>query len=1110
MRSWVPSLVLLMVATVILVVIGLTGTAIGQTDPPALGDGDWTVSDTTVIRDWDVIMLRGDLHVTGGGSLSFINSTLLFVNQEAGEHGVLVDNGGTLRILGGATVGSSRPNVALTFVVETGCTLEIRDSNIEEVGMPAFGTRPDWKQISMYIATSDAIIENTTFTGGLAGPFFEEGVLPPPVRNCTFENFYGIISYGIGIEDCTFRNQNLFGVVFHGGDTGYVARCIFDSVFATCVQVGYEYFEPYELHPAEANVYDCTFYQSTRAIRVLDQSTSVIRNCDVDEMEREGIVTGVESNVHLVDCTINNTYDAIISQYEGRFDWTVRTSASVSGGSVTLAGDINVLEGARLDLMDIRHLTMLSTTVRPLWINLSRDATMRISGGSIEIPQQSAIPETWTPVRLGPDPKHIEGTLILSEVYALDVRDGYHLDTLHAFNCTFPVGEIWVEELWLDNCTIVPDTMASKVQLTIGGAFHRTECWFKDCVLEGLERIPAERPWLVVLRASVGSYNFLYDLKGMVDAGAIVVQGGGPETSYITLRWTIVTRVLWQNQAPIHNIRVRYTTGHGGRLTGTDQTGTTPVYQTQTESFSTVRGYSSYLPINVSVNISGLVEYKLVETVDGPIQVELVVFDLMPPRLELDQGPEIATNSTNLTLTGRVVDEHSGVSFLEMAILPAEYVRVQVDPGTGRFEHSIVLGKGYQTISVRGYDSVGNRKARLVEVYYSIIPPYVFIDDPLDGTWVNSNLTFVSGVTEAGATVELQGRITEASNGSFRIPANLVEGPNMLTVNVTSIAGNHNSTAVLVYLDTQAPSLEVVFPPSSPYHTREASHPVRGMAEPGVAVFINQVPVDSDPTGVFVTPQVKLDEGSTLVTLKAVDAAGNENVTQVVFVLDSVPPALVVLVDGMDATKYTGDEPLRTSRQTVTLTVITDEDAILFLDGEEVDMDGTELTLEHPLEEGIQSISLRVEDQAGNWQDHPPIRIDVDRTPPSLSLDPGTPNTTEEALLTLRGFTEPNCTLVVNGGRLGVDAEGRFQRVFLLNEGDNTLVIVSTDRYGQSTRLVYQVSMVAPEPEPWPDAPSLLPILLTLTVFILVVEVVVLHLYWRRRRKTGGADPDSA
>jgi hypothetical protein len=90
----------------------------------------------------------------------------------------------------------------------------------------------------------------------------------------------------------------------------------------------------------------------------------------------------------------------------------------------------------------------------------------------------------------------------------------------------------------------------------------------------------------------------------------------------------------------------------------------------------------------------------------------------------------------------------------------------------------------------------------------------------------------------------------------------------------------------------------------------------------------------------------------------------------------------------------------------------------------------------------------------------------------------------------------------VNGVRVSVDSQGVFVKNFLLNEGTNTVVVLSTDRYGQTSRLVYQVEMVAPGSEPWPDSPSLLPLMLGITVVVIVVEVVVLQLYWRR--KAGG------
>ena len=1096
------SLLLASAVMLTLVAIGLAGSSLAQTDPPALGDGDWTVRDTTVIRDWDVIMLRGDLLVTDGGELTLINSTLLFVNAEAGDHGVLVDNGGTLKVLGGATVGSSRPNVPITFVVEAGCTLEIRDSFIEEVGPPSYGVRPKWREIAMYIGTSDAVIENSTFTGGLVGPFFDEGVMAPPVRNCTFENVYGVISYGIGIEDCIFRNQNIFGIVFHGGDTGYVARCTFESVFGTCINVGYEYPELGELYPAGARVVDCTFSQSTRAIKVLDQSSAIITNCSIDNMEREGIVVGTSSSVQIWDGSVNNTFDAIVSAEGSHVEWTVTKEAFVRGGSVVLSGNLTLLEDARLEISDFRHLTLLSYATAPLWFNLHDGSSLVLIRGSVEIPPPTTFPETPAPVRLGPDPSNVGGAIYLEEVDTLNIDDGYHIRSLTAINSTVPIGKVWVEDLYLRDSILVPDPRGSEPQLTVGGFDGSADCWFIDCRLEGIDRIPADGAWLTVLTCDVRSYDFLYDLREMIDEGAITTLGSPAGPPDINVWWSGQVHVEWQNHLPIAGVDVEVKTQSSNEYHGTtDDHGDSEMMALLTEALTDDEGYLSHLPMTFNVNVSGLEQCATLVFVDRSIRVNLLVVDLVPPMLLLDVLDKVATNSTNFTLTGRVIDEHSGVAFLEVAILPSDYIRVPVDIGTGRFEHTIVLRKGYQSLAIRGYDSVGNRRVKVVEAFYSLSPPYIFIDDPEEGTWVNSNLTFLSGVTEAGATVELHGIITEAVNGSFRIPAYLNEGPNLLTVNVTSITGNHNSTQILVYLDTFEPSLRIFDPSPTPFYTQVPSHRIRGLVEAGAEVYINQVPVDVDEDGSFTTSQVNLNEGSTKVTIRAMDAAGNENVTEVVFILDSMPPTLVVLLNGEDATRFTGGGLLKTSADIVYITIITDEDAILMLDGEQIVLTDTEVTLDYPLEEGIQTILIGVEDPAGNSLQFDPIRVDVDWSPPTLSLDNEMPNETDEALLNLRGLTEPNCTVTVNGVRVSVDTQGAFSKNYLLNEGPNSLEMVSTDQYGQSTRLVYDVTMKAPEPEPWSDVPSLLPLMLGITITILVVEIVSLQLWWRRKNK---------
>ncbi len=1075
----------------------LSSSALAQTNPPALGDGDWTVRDPTVISDWGVIMLRGDLKVTDGGDLTLSNSTLLFVNSEAGEHGLVVDNGGSIHIIEGSTVGSSRPNVAWTFVVEDGCTLEIRDSSIEECGKPSFGLRPDWRELALYVGTSDAVVENTSFRGGLTGLYFAEGVIASPVRNCTFENAYGIVSWGTSVEDCTFHDQTLYGVVFQGGTEGRISRSTFDGVFATCVQAGYEYFEPYELYTAQVVIEDCTFVKSVRAIRILTGSTAFISDCDIDGMEREGIVAWEGATVYLLNGNILNSTHAILCSDRAWMDWDVTGHSRVLRGNVTLAGNISLGDGAILDLDDIRNLTMWSHEGDPLTIDLGTGATLRMDSGSIEIPPESTSPHDWAPVGLHGPSASVE----LSQVSVLNLSFPIELQELLATNTTVPLGRWILGRTELVDCELFVGSPFNAPSITITSSWAHERSIMRRCSMEGAETDgPWASPWLVIEEGIVHSYDFLHDIEDLLDNGAIEMTYGTNDSRLLIL-WSWQAHVHWQNQMPIGDVVVYVRNSvpmeYWGR-TGPDGYVRESWHYVLTEMAFGDQTSGNYLPLTFEVNVSGIISQVEVAEVALPLLVDIPVVDLTPPHLDVDQGWSVSTNVTELNLTGTASDLQSGVAFMEFAILPEEYTRVPIDPDTGRFWAHLDLRWGYQTVSLRVYDSVGNRVAKQVMVYYSTLAPFIFIDEPFEGSWVNSSMTFVVGQTELNATLEAQGRLQVAEDGFFRILVYLSEGPNLVQVNVTSLAGNHNNTTVMVYLDTLAPDLEVTYPPTSPYPTSQTGEVIRGLVERGAAVFINSVSITVEEDGTFANG-VSLQQGAMRYMIRAMDQAGNTNEVEVVFLLDSVPPTIVVLVDGEDAMRYTGEGILRTSQASITISVSTEEGAYLEVDGHSLQLDGTEGSVDYNLSEGMNAIMVYVQDEAGNSQEFGPIYVEVDRTPPVIDL-PTPPNTTEEVLLTLRGRTEPNVTLFVNGAPISVDREGFFQKNFLLNEGANRLVIVVEDRYGQVTTMTYDITMMPPEPDPLNTTPSSLPYMLAITAVILVVEVIVLKVWWKRKR----------
>lgn len=1091
MRRWVELvLVVLVLGVTITLAVSLAEDASAHTEPPALGYGDWTVRDQTVIRDWELLMLRGNIHVTDGGNLTLVNSTVLFVNSAAGEHGIVVDGGGTLRILDGTIVGSYRPLVTWTFVVEAGCHLEIRDALIDECGMAAFGIRPAWRQISLYIGTSDATVENTTFTGGLVGPYFPEGVIAPPVRNCTFDNAYGVVSHGTAVEDCTFRDQSLFGVVFMGGTEGRISRCTFEEVASTCLQVGYEFFEPYELHVAQAVIEDCTFRKSSRAIRVVISSQARIVNCSTDLMEREALYVMSDARVDLRNGVITNTPLALFSEAGSNLTWTIDTKAMVLRGNLTMTGDIILADGAELELLEFRDLNMLSNSTRRLEIRLGSDAILTLANGSIRTPGPWAIPESWYPARLVGPSARVE----MRGMERIDLTYPVVLQRLKAIDCRMSLGEWNVTVLHLEDCELVKAQGSGPSTLRFGRRFDVST--LIRCRLVGFSDTSG---LLEVTGGEVRSIDFLHDLDELKADGTLKFRTIMFSTR-VNAYWSFETHVHWQNQLPVVGAEVLVDHGDGENISWTtDDGGDTPVEVLLTE-WLTSGMFEKYLPLTFSTNVSGVTGSATVAKVREPQLVDITVLDLVRPILVVDQGSSVALNRSSLNITGQVTDEHSGVAFLEIALLPADYFRVPIDQATGRFTVSFDLRLGYQTISLRGYDKVGNRVTRKVEAFYSLLPPYVWIDSPEEGDWVNSSVVMVTGQTDMNSTVEAQGRLTQATNGTFRVPVILREGPNLVVVNVTNPAGNHNTTSVMVYLDTRPPSLTILNPSESPHYTSAERVEIRGLVEAGAEVFINSVTVRVEDDGSFIKYPA-LDQGAKRYLITARDRAGNTFTQELVIVLDSLPPSMVVVVvDGRDAVQYTDEGLLRTSAASVTIQVTLDEVANLKIGGQDValvDMTGTS---KHALQEGLNTIIVHAEDEAGNWVEFGPIRVEVDRTPPDLQVHE-LPDRSEEALLTIRGATEPNVTLYINGARITVAVRGEFVRNFLLNEGLNVMVFEAHDRYGQVTRLTMEVDMSPPQPEPLPSRPSVLPQMLAITLAILAVQALILHLWWRRQKR---------
>jgi hypothetical protein len=107
-----------------------------------------------------------------------------------------------------------------------------------------------------------------------------------------------------------------------------------------------------------------------------------------------------------------------------------------------------------------------------------------------------------------------------------------------------------------------------------------------------------------------------------------------------------------------------------------------------------------------------------------------------------------------------------------------------------------------------------------------------------------------------------------------------------------------------------------------------------------------------------------------------------------------------------------------------------------------------------PLKEGIHTVAASMYDKAGNealktWS------FTIDTSAPSLTLDDAflKPVFTASQRITITGVTERGATLRAFGGEsasIAVDSDGKFSIDIVLNEGENTVHISSTDSIGNS------------------------------------------------------------
>ncbi|HEY7587508.1 MAG TPA: Ig-like domain-containing protein [Thermoplasmata archaeon] len=296
--------------------------------------------------------------------------------------------------------------------------------------------------------------------------------------------------------------------------------------------------------------------------------------------------------------------------------------------------------------------------------------------------------------------------------------------------------------------------------------------------------------------------------------------------------------------------------------------------------------------------------------------------------------------------------------------------------GTGAFTEVVTLAEGLNTIEVVATDAAGNFASVTKSVTLDTTPPALTVDEPTAGSLIGESVVTVSGTTEAGASVAVNGvAVAVDSSGDWSADLALSDGAQTITATATDAAGNHATVTRSVTVDTTAPGITLTAP-AEPL-TNSDSVVVSGIvSDPGASVTVNGNAATVNPTTGAFTTTLTLADGVQTITVVATDDAGNEGTATAIITVDTAAPSVTVSApaDGFD-----------TDTSTVVVSgTVDDPTATVLVNGQAIHPSATGAwSAMIALAEGDNAITVSAIDPAGN------VASSVSRTVTYTSPVPG-------------------------------------------------------------------------------------------------------------------------
>ena len=311
------------------------------------------------------------------------------------------------------------------------------------------------------------------------------------------------------------------------------------------------------------------------------------------------------------------------------------------------------------------------------------------------------------------------------------------------------------------------------------------------------------------------------------------------------------------------------------------------------------------------------------------------------------------------------------------------------------------------------------------------------------------------------------------------------EGHHSVDYYSKDVANNTEAIKKVEFKIDTVPPILVVSAPADGLLTNSSPVEVTGSTEIGAIVKLNRVAVAVE-SGLF-TSNMVLTEGDNVINLTAFDEAGNHRTVMRSVVLDTRAPVLDV-----------GVLPALTNRSAQTLTgkAVDAHQVQVFVDGKSVPLLNGFFKANLTLMEGMNEILVVAQDLAGNMN-RTTRKAVLDTIPPNIVILEPTWTKTKNSTANIRGRTEPNAHVFINGKELAVDANGGFNCSVTLRQGHNAFTIKAIDPAGNENHKGLSLERSS-EPTKTRVGSECMPIIIL--VVLCAVAGVSIHLWYLRKK----------